>query len=210
MKKVFLLCALVCAGQMYGMEKMGTFGELPEELHQEIVRALLNSKDLDQVIDAIKVASVLRGVRYDDLADFTKLVHALADKFNKPTIFVARKFNTPTAKKYIDLSIALLFIPSSTFNNVAQLIKDGADVNFTGNNYATPLSQAIQFRVNIEKIKLLLDSGANPNFKNSCGSVSDFMQQVDAENASKQLIEEAIKKPSLRSTSYGGHRKNNL
>ena len=85
MKKITSLFILICAAsQLYGMEpeqKMGAFGELPDELHKEIVNALVESKDLGQVIAAVKVASVLQGVQYNTLEDFTALINILAKKF---------------------------------------------------------------------------------------------------------------------------------
>lgn len=86
MKKVFLLCALICAGQLYGMESEklkyeDTYGSLPSELKQYIINtALVLSKDLPDAINAIKAFSTLHGVDYKKLNDIT-LVNALTDKF---------------------------------------------------------------------------------------------------------------------------------
>ncbi len=86
MKKLILLFTIVCAtGQMYGMEpqrgSLGAFEQLPEELRQEIVKALAKSNDLEQVIGAIKVASIFQGVPYGNLQSATGLVRALTKKF---------------------------------------------------------------------------------------------------------------------------------
>ncbi len=87
---------------------MGDFGDLLPELHGEIVRALAKSKDLGQTIEAIKVAGTLRGLRYDNFKDFTRLVGVLAEKFLDLTREeIAKNFNTPIAKQYSELNYKL-------------------------------------------------------------------------------------------------------
>ena len=78
MKKLFLLGALVYVGQLFGMEnpqpQLGVFGYLPTELHEKIIQdAIASSDTVEGVIKAINAASV-RGARYDNIKDFTKLV----------------------------------------------------------------------------------------------------------------------------------------
>jgi len=186
-KKLILLCTMICASELYGMEPqtMGAFASLPEELHKEIVNALVKSNDLGQVIEAIQLASTLRGLRYDKLQDFTKLVHVLAKKFNTGTREIASEFETPIAKTYLDL-IKKLFDAFNDMDNdaVANVIKDGADINFTTNTtklngvpmrltkVTTPILQCaikqaldnfgvvLSWNEDIALIKLLIDSGA--------------------------------------------------
>jgi len=147
MKKLLLLSTLVCAGQMYGMESqepMGTFAQLPKELlHQEIIKqAIESSNTLEEAIKAVKMARALSGVQYDNLKNFTKLVHLLADKFDTTTHEVANEFNTLLAKNYIQLGEQLLQLNNqfnqpnildkdNIRNKIDQLINDGADVNFS-------------------------------------------------------------------------------
>jgi len=173
-----LLGALVCAGQIYGMEPqepMGAFAQLPKELHQEIIRKAIESSDtLEEFVKAVNVACALQGVCYDNLKDFTKLMHMLADKFDTTTHEVAGNFHTSLAEKYIQLGEQLLIIDDEssqldTFDKVTQLINDGADVNFTmRNNMAidsTPLFVAIQL-INVDVVKLLMQSGVIPTSQN--------------------------------------------
>lgn len=159
MKKIALLFTILCAGQlygmesersMYGMEKMGAFGELPKDIHHEIVKkAIESSKNLEDVIQAINVACAIHGACYDNLKDFTKLVHILADKFDKYTIFgvikflsteiIAEEFGTQIAKQYTELNNELLKMTQESswnpnraevINKLEELIKAGADVNY--------------------------------------------------------------------------------
>ncbi len=195
MKKIILLFTIICAGQLYGMEeapKMGAFGDLPEDVHKVIVQALATSNNLEQTIEAIKVASVLRGVRYDNLKDFTKLVHILADKFNTTTAKIAKEFKTPIAEKYVNLGNDLTFymLMFDKDGNIkdpdrfTQLINQGADVNYTGTegsiyilgkgdfpDIQTPLIAAVKSG-NSDLVKLLLNSGANPYYKTPAGTTA--------------------------------------
>ena len=80
-------------------QKMGAFGQLPPELHKVIVNALAQSNNLEQVIEAIKVAGILSGVRYDNLKDFTALMDILAKKFpDMSRQEIAAKFDTEIAR----------------------------------------------------------------------------------------------------------------
>ena len=94
MKKVFLLCALVCAGQMYGMESQQSYmEELSPEVKVMIIQALhntynpkLNSEEnLKSIINAIKAMSEVNtelnaivNYMYGNQKKFTELVHILA------------------------------------------------------------------------------------------------------------------------------------
>ncbi len=62
--------------------------DLPQDVRDEIIKMALPSSDnLDETIKAIK-ASVLRGVRYDNLKTFTALMNVLAKKF--PSTYLGR------------------------------------------------------------------------------------------------------------------------
>ena len=85
MKKLILMCAMICASQLYGMEKekpsqrqsrlqrmynylfgteesqqpqLGDWNSLPQEVQILIIQALNTGQDLDQTIDAIKAMSI--------------------------------------------------------------------------------------------------------------------------------------------------------
>ena len=84
MKKIALLLTIVCTSQLYtmkriyGMEPEPSYETLPPELKQEIINtALATNKKLSKKIEMIKNLSALHGVQYDNLKDFTTLVHIL-------------------------------------------------------------------------------------------------------------------------------------
>ncbi len=182
MKKIALLFTLVCVGQLYGMEQeqpkkdLGAFEQLPEDVHNVIINmAFATSNTLHQTIETIKAMSALRRAQYDNLKDFTKLVHILADKFYYDTDSVARVYNTSTAHTYRGLGSRLLDIASLAhkpiwsgpgvedlsyiLDRMKQLITEGADVNFSGSQLSTPLYKALE-KGNAEAVKLLLEFGA--------------------------------------------------
>jgi len=209
MKKLFLLAVLICIGQMYGMEPlepMGSFAQLPKELHEEIIMALLKSKDLEQAVEAIKVACVLRGACYDNLKDFTRLAHIFANQFNVSTYQIAKKFNTSTANEYNILNTQLMVaIQSSDIQKLTDLINEGADVNYS-TDLNTPLTKAV-IQWNLQIIKLLLQHGANPNFNHPYSGTALALAeerharagQTDAQHRKKReeiiiLLQEAMKK----------------
>lgn len=146
MKKI-ALCMFLCIGVLNGMEpeqrsKDVCLSNLPEEVYNEIIEtALATSSNLSQAIKALKVASVLRGVCYDNLKDFTRIVHILADKFNVTTQEVALRFDTSLAKEYRWNSYLLLcFIDKDQSQSVSKddiidmiinNIQKGADINFS-------------------------------------------------------------------------------
>jgi len=189
--KIALLFTILCAGQLYGMElkrgNLGAFEQLPEDVHKVIIKALATSNDLEQTIEAIKVASALQGVRYDNLKDFTKLVHILADKFYRPTIFhglmgpaksterVAEMFVTPVAKEYIELNRELLKMtawigsrnPDRTevINKLKELIEAGADVNFSP-----------AYTLNVEVGKVVVQVSTSPMRNAMLGGNLDTLQ----------------------------------
>ena len=143
MKKVFLLCALVCAGQMYGMEpERGYIGigmeELPADVKGLIIQSLASGDTLGEVLSNIraisrtnKQLSTIVNVMYGNPRVFTVLVHMLAKKFNTTTEAVAKKIGTPAAKHYLDLAEGLnTAISYFDLDKAMQLIKQGADVNY--------------------------------------------------------------------------------
>lgn len=99
MKKIILVCALICAGQMCGMEPQ-SIRHLPPELQEgirrnvsEVFNKVLTTKGatIDERINAIKVESTLRGIRYNTFNDFKRLVQILADKFTVIDPEIARR-----------------------------------------------------------------------------------------------------------------------
>ncbi len=229
MKKMTLLFTILCAGQLYGMEpelNPAIWGQeqLPNDVKTLVMVTLAQSGDnLDLAINNIKKASLINktlnqmiNAAYGNLQGFTKLVHMLADKFDKPTKTVAEKFGTPVAKQYIELGdlliskIGLIRFYREGISEVTQLIKNGADVNYsaggptiklqdpelpqtsmsytvTENSFITPMWTAVR-SANLKTVKLLLNFGAKPE---SDEYYSWSLSDIVANQAIKQLLDEA-------------------
>jgi hypothetical protein len=216
MKKLFFLFALICAGQLYGMEKEGAVGiytsVLPEIKQQILNAALASSENVDEAIDAIKKFSVLRGVQFDKLfnnfQDFIKVVNLVSEKFPELTkSAIAEKVNPLFAKEYDALNMKLIRAVrnNESIEVITQLLNQGADINFCWRHRYTPLTSAIVERVDI--VELLLSSGANPFFVwpgyglTALGVVNNGLAQpnndpvvVEKLNKMKALLENAMKK----------------
>ena len=188
MKKIALLLTIVCAGRLYGMEAEN-IGSLPKELHDQLIQmAFTTSNNPAETIKAIQFASAVHGVQYDNLKDFTRLVHLLADKFDTRTDIIANEFRTPAAKTYSTLGYSLIkALGDNTpvgHAKVADLIQQGADVNFISGDM--PLYKAMR-NLNVEGVKLLLNAGANPTFaKNWFFMPTLFDQPEEKEDAEKE------------------------
>jgi hypothetical protein len=196
MKKLTLLLTLLCANQLYGMEPeqtqgLGYFSGLPKDIHQEIIRALINSKNLEQAVQTVNIASALRGVRYDNIKDFTRLIHMLAKKFNTSPEKVAMQFKTSVATKYCDLCEKLKTTRDVT--EAQKLIDDGADVNCS-----FLLGLAILDQKPAAMIELLLSYGANPHTKGGVKTALEVLNDMDRYSPEyeqiKLLLEEAMMK----------------
>jgi hypothetical protein len=173
---------LIWTVQLFGMET--SYQSLPSELKQEIINlALAQTNNLTEAISMIQKLSALHKINYDNLNDFNRLVHVLAQKFNTTTYDVAQKFNTETSTRYLELaSQAVQAIMSNNSDALTKLIQNGLDVNYTfdfGNKNITMLILAVQ----LEKytiIKLLLKSGANPHAKSGESKTAlDYAKKVN-------------------------------
>jgi hypothetical protein len=206
MKKLILLFTITCAAsQMYGMETEN-IGGLPKEIQNQITQtAIASSKNLNETVVMIKRLSTSFGISYDKLfdniKDFTKLVHMLADKFDASTNSVAMLFGTPIAKEYSNLGENLLDKVLFSYD-IGSLIKQGADINFTTyrkigreqkGGRVTPLIYAVSNDY-AKKIKALLDSGANPNYKSPQFGIALDVTTVDTPESVKTLLKEAMQK----------------
>ncbi len=175
MKKLILLFTMVCTGQLYGMEQENIM-DLPEDIRNHIIKMALPSSDtLAEAIQAIK-AGVLRGVRYDNLKDFTKLVHTLSKQFNMAPFDIAQAFDTQTANKYLELYAELeTAVDKNDIEGVKKAIKDGADITSNG-PFGNLLFSAI-YNKNIDMIKLLLARGA-PLHNRQGQHILDHLEQL--------------------------------
>ena len=170
-KMTILLFTIVCAGQLYGMEKekeeavgLYTSSEMLPEIKQQIISAALaSSKNVDEAIDAIKKFSILHGVQFDkffnNLQTFSKVVSLLIEKYPQSThSVIAKKLNPSLAKEYDALNKRLT--TSGSVEVVAELLNQGADINYQSKG-DSPLSLAV-LNVNADSVKFLLEHGANP------------------------------------------------
>lgn len=166
MKKLILVCALVCAGQMYGMTQMkqqemdpALWGKsshdkgLPDEVKYLIIMALAQSDDeslmkkdrLDISIYNIKKASLInkelnKMINLNDVKGFTKIVHILADKFRK-------------------------YGPKQYTNDAENFFAKGFNTE-TAKKYlelAEQLKESVIFGNNIDDIENLIKQGADVN-----------------------------------------------
>ena len=217
MKKIFLLCALVCASHLYGMEpQRGHYtglGDLPRETQAIIISYLQTNNNLDGTIAAIKEASKGVGLVNKQLntivnevygipKGFTALVHMLAAKFNQTPIQIAKAFKTQTAKKYVALYEELYILVSLQPNvtKVKKLLDEGVDINAGPILYSATQPLLNGHRI-AAMIALLLEHGANPYNKNSMGEtplerlnrLRPRTNKADYERA-KALLKEAMEK----------------
>jgi hypothetical protein len=220
MKKVALLCALICAGQLYGMEKEEAVGiytsplMLPEIKQQILNVALAASKNVDEAINVIKNFSVMHQVPFaNNFQNFIKFVNLLAKRFPELTkSVIAKKLNPSLAKQYDELNMKLLNSACDSVGDIAYLLKQGAAVNYVEpKSGKTILHYAISCQ-NIDGVKLLVNSGVNlfyeipPERKNlNPTSYVDFTEDriFSQKNLSepvhrltkiKELLEQAMKK----------------
>lgn len=164
------------------IELRGEWKMLPNDVKVLILMALAQSGDeLEESVHNIKKVSLVNrdlNKMLNDLKEFTKIVHIIADKFDNLTSHeVADEFDTSIAKQYIEINESLVLAilsGSPSPEKVIKLLNQGADVNFCtgflGIGYGgygalnTPLTFAVR-AFSPELVKLLLDAGANPFFK---------------------------------------------
>lgn len=204
MKELILLFSIVCAaGQLYGMEPANPYKSLLPELKREIINIALTRDNLDEAVGMIQGLSTLHNVRYDNLSDFTRLVHMLANKFNALPSIVAEGFKTLTAQKYLKLSRELyeIMLRKNNIPEAQKLIAKGADIlyepaliYFIVSDYDLSISP-------FEKIKFLLNHGADPNVKYHEQTALDLLNDFNEHGETvtqykeiKSLLEAAMKK----------------
>ncbi len=215
MKKIALLFTILCAGHLYSMEAERIV-DLPKELQDIIAQTAIESSDnLDETILMIKKLSlsykVPHSTLFNNIKDFTKLVHLLAKKFNMATLDVAYLFaynlKIPAAQQYKSLYFkAIDGKPYAYYNSdiLNQLIADGLDINltYTPQNHTSLLINATH-HATPKIVALLLTAGANPYYKDKNGLTAlDYAKQVSIFNKQQpmdraaivKLLEEAMQK----------------
>ena len=219
MKKIALLFAIICAGQLYGMEPMEAehIGDLPKELQKEIAQtvvqtAMLESKNVGEAIATIKKLSESFGIQYNKLfgniQDFTKLVYMLLDGFEvspylrkgTPYLIVRdlQDAHFTLASKYLVLREQLdnsVFQGDKNIEKTKKLIEEGADVNSSTILDTTLSANLLLARPAVQTIKLLLDHGANPYAKNIQDLTPlEFANEQDGSQEIIELLQNAMEK----------------
>ena len=174
MKKM-ILCAILCAGQLYGMRN-----NLPERQGETLMDLLAKT---------------------NNLKSFNVLMNKLAERFPGSTREdIAKKLNTPLANKYIEINKA--FVQSIlTEDPVARLqyaqtyLKRDADPNFTfrygDNSYGSVLGTAYNMAVKDHGegnrlVELLLNEyKANPNVKHTDTTLIKFSQEMTKQHETR-------------------------
>jgi hypothetical protein len=104
--------------------------------------ALADSKELEPSIDTIRALTQtdkeFYGILHDPITIRT-FIYTLAQKFDVPSEYIAKKLSIDSSRIYQALSLQLLSaLWQQDFDTAATLIKDGADINFqTADSYPT-------------------------------------------------------------------------
>jgi hypothetical protein len=216
MKKIILICAFICVGQIYGMERepqFERFSELPIEAKAVLISVL--SEGYDNVGDAVKAIQAMSRTNKElnklvneqygklseyDLKRFIELVHILADKFDESTLTVAGKFKTPISEQYKDLflkSLRASCFGTFKIDTLTLLIEKGLDVNGTFNydpNRRSLLIRAVDLG-KPEMVKLFLEAGADPHYKDAVEKTAlDYAREVGVSREIIELLQKAMDK----------------
>lgn len=160
--------AIQSASAIYGGVKLDDTAATDILLNNvELFKKILPNHLYEAIDDLYEAIEVAKNLQVNNLKNFTKLVHILADKFEATTMSdLARDLGRDISKQYIKLGRDLAHALSlNREKDIANLIQQGADVNFNQTNANSrepaPLNAAI--RRNLKKnVQLLLDLGAIP------------------------------------------------
>jgi len=167
MKKIIALFIILGAHALNGMEPLDPAPPLPPEITAMIVAYVHAYNNSDDVVKALQKLSVLDAHfntiindMYGNPAGFKFLVHKIAKKFNKQPWDIASTFNTPAARRYINLCTELRNkLKAQDIEGVKQLLEQGADIN----GFPTLVAVMTATKMpKLEMIQLLLNQGANP------------------------------------------------
>jgi len=228
MKKIALLFTILSASMLNGMEtiepKHGRhvglgIEDLPRDIQAVIISYVHTYDNPDDLIHALKALSktntTLQKMIYakygdfNNLQEFTTLVHVLANKFGLGTQDIAKKFKTSIAAQYVELGDKLkrslsasknIYSTTEYIDEITKLIEQGADVNYFNEfNGKTPLHQAV-IDLKPEVVKLLLDHGANPYLKYFGLTTLEWIQKIykakSEEHKAKEILQILQKLPA--------------
>jgi ankyrin repeat protein len=124
-------------------------------LNWDALITMLNFLSLPDIFQQCKVNQTLR-----ELCNNVEFWHKLYRKrYNEPVIGDARK---ALIARY-QLNGERLLV-TDDIDEINDIIRDGVDVNVRDANGDTPLALAVYYN-NLDKARLLLDAGADPNLK---------------------------------------------
>jgi hypothetical protein len=177
MSVFIILCIPILIGMKNLPSKYVVWSGIPVEIKGLIIAYLCQYDNLDDIINALNALSMtnkeLRFMiqkEYGNIEGFTTLVHRLADRFpDFTTQQIAKKFETPAAKQYIELAEKLVAAAYNQDVHTAQeILNKGADINavLRMEDYQGSILQwALFVNPRFEMIKFLLDNGADPAMK---------------------------------------------
>ena len=184
----------MCASHLYGMEQ-DSYKQLPQELKQEMINNALAQRNIGDAVKMVRGLYILQhGSSYHNLADFTKLVHMLANRFTWNTKVIADIFDIPVSLQYLNL-VKQADTKLGDDAGLTELIKEGLDVNATmGSENQSLLIKAVYWDEKLAIIKLLLDAGANPHYKDGWGKNALHYAKQNSVKEVVRLLEERMQK----------------
>ncbi len=206
---IVLLFTILCTNQVYSMEPGGLVFSLEQ---QEIIDKGLAQTNLVAAIKMIKKLEYTSGVQlYTNGANFIKVVHMLADRFNTDTLIVAQEFKRqkPFAEKgnisripplYVKIAERLKWLVSMGFvDQLKEQLILSADVNVTFNGQNLLIwairTQQIHSEGKEAVVRVLLAYKINPHFKDYSGKTAlDYALQLKVSNKIIKLLQRAMKK----------------
>lgn len=168
-----------------------------KKLPRNVYMALASSNTLEKAIEAINIASISREVLCDNLKDFIKLVHILAYKFDEYPITIAEKFNTSTAKRYIELHDKLgQAVFDSVIEYTDQLILKGADIT----DHASILQIEIHSKLKEKQFTPII----NLFLKRGIDQIQNYQEYQAAIILAKEIVEcERLRQSGWNYFKYG-------
>jgi len=136
----------------------GYMVELPSEIKEQVVFELTKSESLKSAVESLRQLTLTDkdfSSKVNHPIAIRALIQLMAQKFDAPSEYVAKKLSTAGSKKYIDLSYALITVLwKHDFDQAEKLLSAGADIDFqTADNYPVTCRSDIITSPEYEKIK---------------------------------------------------------